>query len=268
MATSHGSGGGGKKEDERNLRGAARKAFVSAFLGGRGGWDPSDRGGKVHGGGDGNGEDDNDDPSGRSRSTGSPHNLDSSASAPTVGGLQRQVAEQIDKLIPKDRESLRETALFREAYKGIQWQRDNYVVGREYANWQRKERSRRLYGDDADGGGGRRRHRTAPQSYAAADEIPYDETALAHAQLARLAAPFLVSGTVRTALLGPVVVPAIGGPLYPVARHGLVSLIESQRDNLHSVLKDQILQFLNDPENRASIKNSTKGLMSTTAYRE
>jgi hypothetical protein len=163
--------------------------------------------------------------------------------------LQQQVVDQIDKLIPKDSEALRRTALFKEAYKGIQWQRDNYLVGGDYANWRRKERYR------LDG------PRRTVQSFV--HEMQYDETAQGHGQVAKLAASFIPSDTVRDALL-PVVVPLISSQLYPISRQGLCHLIDSQHDNLHHFLKSQILQFINSPENRASIKNSTNGLISTS----
>lgn len=275
----------GEDEEEKKIREAARRMFASLFLGGWNLDSASSTGGAPAG-----------EEEARQRSAGaqegpgaaaavghrqqpqpqpahpgadpstlrgadSSHLGESTSSAPTssspspsaddsLGGLGRQVAEQVRNLIPEDRQKLRQTSLYKEAYKGIQWQRDNYLVGREYANWRIKERYRLDHGT------------RSIQSYV--DEIQFDEAAMAHPQLARLAAAFIPSDAVKTALL-PLIVPVVGNHLYPLAQQGLVHLIESQRDNLNHLLKGQILQFLSNPENRLSIKNSTRGYISTSS---
>ena len=258
-------GGDEDKEDDKKLREAARTMFASLFLGG---WDPSSNGGGAVEEGSGptppavgqrrQGTRPGTDPATLQGSKSSPlgNSTASSSSSSTdaaLGGLGRQVAEQVRNLIPEDRQKLRGTALYKEAYKGIQWQRDNYLVGREYANWRIKERYR------LDRGSGTTR---SIQSFV--DEIQFDDSALAHPLLARLAAPFIPSDSVKNALL-PLLLPVLENRLYPIAQQGLVHIVESQRDNLHHVLKGQILQFLSNPQNRANTKSSTRGYISTTA---
>jgi hypothetical protein len=257
---------GDDDENDKKIREAARSMFASLFLGG---WDddPASTNGAVavppaigpsqpsparpetdpatlQG--------ENSSPLGKSTNSDSSSSSSSSTDA-SLGGLGRQVAEQMRTLIPEDRERLRQTALYKEAYKGIQWQRDNYLVGREYANWRVKERYRRLDPN----------HNTrSVQSFV--HEMPFDEGALAHPQFAGLAATFLPSDAVKDALV-PLIVPVVENQLYPVAQQGVVQLIEAQQDNLHRILKGQIVQFLDNPQNRTDIKTSTRGYISTSA---
>lgn len=258
--------GGDEDEEDKKLREAARTMFASLFLGG---WDPSSNGGGAGPVEEGPA------PSGapvgqrqqRTRPGTDPAAVQgskfsplekSTTSAPSsssladasLGGLGQQVAEQVRNLIPEDRQKLRQTALYKEAYKGIQWQRDNYLVGREYANWRVKERYRLDHAT------------RSIQSFV--HEIQFDDTALAHPQFAGLAASFLPSETIKAALL-PLIVPVVENQLYPLAQQGVVQLIEGQQDNLHNALKGQILQFLDNPQNRANIKSSTRGYISTSA---
>jgi hypothetical protein len=258
---------GDDEEDDKKIREAARSMFASLFLGG---WDddpsstiraavPAAAGGQsrppparpetdpatLPG--------ENSSPLGKPTKSDPSLSSSSSSAGASLGGLGRQVADQVRNLIPEDREKLRQTALYKEAYKSIQWQRDNYLVGREYANWRVKERYRRLDPN----------HNTrSVRSFV--HEIPFDEGALAHPQFAGLAASFLPSDAVKDALV-PLIVPVVENQLYPVAQQGVVQLIESQQDNLHHVLKGQIVQFLSNPQNRTNIKNSTRGYISTSA---
>jgi hypothetical protein len=105
-------------------------------------------------------------------------------------------AFQIDDYIPQDRAELRETKLFKSTYELLQWQRDNYLVGFEYANWIKKHRIK--YPDRV-------------------MDAPYDKTALGHQQIAGLLAWFIPTDTVRQALL-PIVVDLPDKVLFPIAR--------------------------------------------------
>jgi hypothetical protein len=269
---------GGEDEEEKKIREAARSMFASLFLGGWG--DPSgsaSNGAVSSDAGTGAGRQgdrappaavgQSEQPNRRGKDPRTLQGSDpsssssSSSSAPSakdtaLGGLGRQVAEQVRNLIPEDRDRLRQTALYKEAYKGIQWQRDNYLVGREYANWRVKERNHRL---DFEG-----TRTTARSVQSFADEIQFDDAAMAHPQFARLAAAFLPSEAVKKALV-PLLAPVVTDQLYPIAQEGLVRLVEAQGDNLHQVLKGQILQFLDSPQNRSSIKSSTRGYISTSS---
>ena len=52
------------------------------------------------------------------------------------------VLNQIDKQIPQDPTALRQTSLYKGALQMLQWQRDNYLVGKEYADWRKNDRKR------------------------------------------------------------------------------------------------------------------------------
>lgn len=172
------------------------------------------------------------------------------------------ITSRLDQWIPEDSEALRQSKVYQEAYKAIEWQRDNYVVGSDYANWRKKMRK----GEDRGSGmgvvGGLDQYRLV------LPPVPYEETALAHAQLADLAANFIPSPTVKQALL-PLVVTLPCGPLLQPARNSLVNVVLGSQHNLDKVVKSSILTFLNNPANRAMIKNSTKGyIVSSATYRD
>jgi hypothetical protein len=154
-------------------------------------------------------------------------------------------AFNIDDYIPQDRAELKETKLFKSTYELLQWQRDNYLVGFEYANWIKKHRIK--YPDRV-------------------TDAPYDKTALGHQQIAGLLAWFIPTDTVRQALL-PIVVDLPDKVLFPIARDATVSLIASQQANLDSIIKTSLISLLKNEQNREAIKNSTQGYISTT-YRD
>jgi hypothetical protein len=154
-------------------------------------------------------------------------------------------AFRIDDYIPQDRADLRETKLYKSTYEVLQSQRDNYLVGFEYANWIKRYRIK--YPDRE-------------------MDVPYDKTALGHQQIAGLLAWFLPTDTVRQALL-PIVVDLPDKVLFPIARDATVSLIASQQANLDSIIKTSLISLLKNEQNREAIKNSTQGYISTT-YRD
>jgi hypothetical protein len=155
-------------------------------------------------------------------------------------------AFRIDDYIPQDRAELRETKLYKSTYELIQWQRDNYLVGFEYANWMKRHRVK--YPDRM-------------------IEVPYDKSALGHQQIAGLAASFIPTDTVRQALL-PIVVDLPDKVLFPIARDATVSLIASQQANLDSIIKSSLISLLKNEQNREAIKNSTQGYIAATTYRD
>lgn len=169
-----------------------------------------------------------------------------------LSGAQAAFVAQLDKLLPRDPQELRATNLYQEAYKQLQWQRDNYLVGGEYANWRKLERLRMSD-----------RVRSVKEFQ---QEIQFDESCLGHQQVARLAADFVPSPTVKQALL-PLITPLPMTALYGPTQRALVNVILGQQDNLDQIVKAQLLQFLQNPKNRIAFKNQTSGYISTT-YRD
>jgi hypothetical protein len=155
---------------------------------------------------------------------------------------------KIDDYIPQDRVELRETKLYQSTHELLQWQRDHYLVGFEYANWRKKQRPK--YPDRV-------------------IEVPYDKSALGHAQIAGLAAWFIPTDTVRQALLPIVVLGYLPDQvLFPIARDASLSLIASQQANLDLIIKRSLISLLKNERNREAIKNSTQGYIAATTYRD
>ena len=160
------------------------------------------------------------------------------------------VLTQIEQQIPHDPKALRQTTLYQGALQMLQWQRDNYLVGTEYADWQRQQQQQQQH-----------------QTFAGAEvagsryDIPYDPTALSHAQIAKLASDFIPAPTVVRALTPIVAGLPAGGVLFDPVRNATVHIIQGQRSNLEDVIKNRLLQFLTNPQNRAAMKISTQGML-------
>lgn len=152
----------------------------------------------------------------------------------------------IDEYIPQDRAELRETKLYQSTLGILQWQRDNYLVGNEYANWIQKHR---------------------PKNPDRVIEVPHDKTALGHGQIASLLAGFIPTDTVRSALL-PIVVDLHATLFYGVTKDATVPLIASQQANMDAIVKSSLIALLKDEQYRAAIKNSTQGYIAAKTYRD
>ena len=108
----------------------------------------------------------------------------------------------IDDYIPHNPQEIRQTDLFSQLYRLIQFQRDQYLVGSEYATWQQNERQQQSKSTTTAGFGGWI-IQADPN-----DRLPYDPMALGHQQLARVAADFIPTDTVRNATV-PLLTPPI-----------------------------------------------------------
>jgi hypothetical protein len=174
--------------------------------------------------------------------------------------------DEIDRHIPLDRATLRQSPLFQAALPGLQWQRDNYLVGTEYADWRQRDQERRR------GRGSRGGVAVPPPTATAVGRflrlplprvvVPYDPAALVHGQLRPILVDFIPSATVVQALT-PIVaeLPVSSAFLYDPIASAMIDLIQSQRTNLDYVLKDQMLSVLKDPAIRNQMKTSMQGLM-------
>lgn len=156
--------------------------------------------------------------------------------------------DEIDRHIPFDRAAIRQSPLFGDALPALQWQRDNYLVGPEYANWRKrdKERGRIILN---------------PTFF----RIPYDYSqAMVHAQLRPILADFIPSETVVQALT-PLVADLPSGILYDTISGSTIDIIQFQSTNLNYTFKDQLLSVLKDPSIRNQIKASMQGFMIKTS---
>jgi hypothetical protein len=150
----------------------------------------------------------------------------------------------VDQYIPKDPVALRKTAIFQSTYKILEWQRDNYLVGTEYAEWRKVERQK---------------ERPGPTMIS---EIPFDPQALGHAQITNLASWFIPSETVRAAVL-PLVTPLPMTTLFPITVPATVSILQGQQQNLDPLMKSALLEYLKNPDNRLAMKNSMQGYIAS-----
>lgn len=154
--------------------------------------------------------------------------------------------------------TMRNTELYQLALRSLLWQRDNYLVGRDYAD----ERSAL-----------RRKQKQLLQNHQLDtlvdlpfSRMPFDATALGNLQLVRLGSWFIPSPVVHRSLL-PIVVGLPSGPLNEPILRATANLIPMSQNNLDNVMKSRILWFLKDERWRSVIKNSTKGYIANT-YRD
>ena len=169
--------------------------------------------------------------------------------------------------IPKDPTELRGTQLFQSTYQLLEWQRDRYVAGQEYADWRRKERQKNNEQQPRQQNPNSSSNNNNNNKSAGSNDLPYESTALGHQQFKRLAADFVPSTTVRSALL-PIVVDLPQYPaLYRPTRDATVDLILGQQHVFDQVVQRNLLWYLDDEQNRMSIKSSTQGYIATT-YRD
>jgi hypothetical protein len=164
----------------------------------------------------------------------------------------------IDDYLPPDPTALRQTAVYQTLYGAIQFQRDQYLVGTDYATWQQRERVDK----NSDGDGRRVMTNTDP--------LPHDRTAYGHLQLAPLAASFIPSDTVRLAALPLVVALPTPTMLYPALATVTCDLILAQQGLLDQVVRTTLLGVLREPSYRVAMKKSTYGYLakSQEPYRD
>ena len=177
------------------------------------------------------------------------HRQTSSAATPSV---------PIDDYIPHDPQEIRQAAVFPQLYRLIQFQRDQYLVGSEYATWQQNERQQQS--KSTTGGGWI--IQADPN-----DRLPHDPTALGHEQIARVLADFIPTATVRNATV-PLLTPLPTETLYPQLRQACNDVILGQQANLNYIVKDSLISFLKNPQNRMAIKKSTSYRLDSFLYNE
>lgn len=147
----------------------------------------------------------------------------------------------LEQHVPTNQEELRMTQLYQSTYRLLQYHRDGFLVGQEYARWRQAERQ-------------------SGRPAASLQGVPVDETALGPIHTKRLLSWFLPSATVRLAVV-PLIVPIPTHQLYPLVTASTVQLIQGQQQALNALLKRTVLNFLNNPQNRGAIKNSTQGYL-------
>ena len=173
--------------------------------------------------------------------TGDPHTLGKKKSQAEGS----KMAFRVDNVIPRDPEAICDTGLFKSAIELIQYQRDQYLVGKEYADWHRE-------------------HRDKPERVTfwtpAFSKLVYDPSALGHGQLAHLVEDFIPSPAMMKAVT-PLVASLPTTVLYPTAQAALTNQIQNRQDQLNGILRRSIVNYLTNPENRVQVKASANNAM-------
>jgi hypothetical protein len=160
--------------------------------------------------------------------------------------------------IPHDAPTMRNSELYQLALRSLLFQRDNYLVGKDYADLRNTQRRRQ-----------QQLHSAVPFQSSLDlpfSRIPYDATGLGNLQIGGLLQWFIPSPTVHRALL-PIVVGLPTGALNEPILRAVANLIPLAQPNLDNVVKGRLLWFLKDEHWRGVIKNSTKGYIANT-YRD
>jgi hypothetical protein len=150
--------------------------------------------------------------------------------------------QQVLQNLPNDPATVRTLPFYTTTLRAIQYQRDAYLVGPDYAEERRHEKEDYL----------------APPPVLG--QMPYDATALGSMQIANLGSWFLPSATVKEALL-PIVVSLPSGALKETIVLGVVNAIPLAQPIVDQAVKSSVLDFIQNPYWREVIKNRTKGFI-------
>jgi hypothetical protein len=150
--------------------------------------------------------------------------------------------QQVLQSLPKDPATVRKLPFYTTTLSAIQYQRDAYLVGPDYAERRRHEKEDYL----------------APPPVLG--QMSYEAECLGSVQIANLGSWFLPSATVKEALL-PIVVSLPSGALNETIVLGVVNAIPLAQPIVDQAVKSSVLEFIQNPYWRQVIKNRTKGFI-------
>ncbi|KAL7559670.1 hypothetical protein ACA910_002382 [Epithemia clementina (nom. ined.)] len=203
----------------------------------------------------------------------------------TQAKLLQSVVYLIGNEIPEDTDELRQSRWYKSTRKLVEFQRDQYLVGKDYATMASEQRYKQQTVKSDSSKPNKAPHRQVqrntsltprstlsslanllPQPEKTAPpfpsvKLPYDPTALGHAHLSQVVSTKLIP---LPALYRHVALPwacKVPDLIYQPAENALVRAILGQQSTLHRVLKSRILTFLDNPRNRTAIKTSTRGFI-------
>eukprot|EP00934_Nitzschia_sp_Nitz4_P002335 Nitzschia sp. Nitz4//scaffold82_size85912//56323//56940//NITZ4_005147-RA/size85912-processed-gene-0.14-mRNA-1//1//CDS//3329558853//2335//frame0 len=154
-----------------------------------------------------------------------------------------KTVSQVDGKFPSNAEDVRSLPFYNSTLDAIKYQRDNYLVGSEYASRRQRDRNRNILSN--------------PDK-----PIPFDSKALGNEQIVNLGAWFIPSPTIQNALL-PVVVSLPSGVLRETITNTVANAIPLAQPLLDDAVKWSLMQVLDNPEWRQLIKNRAGGYMSS-----
>lgn len=144
--------------------------------------------------------------------------------------------QQFCENLPSDAQAIRNLPFYESTYQAIQWQRDNYLVGKDHADRRRFDRSLSI----------------DPPIH----RMPFDATTLGSSQIVGLGTWFIPSTTVKNALL-PIVVSLPSGALKEPIVNATVNAIPLAQPTVDAAVKYSMLNFIKNPDWREVIKNRT-----------
>lgn len=163
----------------------------------------------------------------------------------TIKDKAEKPIEDVKQALPSSSNEVRSLPFYGSILEAITYQRDNYLVGNQYADTRQKARSNH------------NNPRPPPLH-----RIPYDPRALGSIQLASLGASFIPSPTVHNALL-PLLVSLPSGVLKEPIANAVANAIPLAQPQLDLAMKNSIIAFMGNPKMRQVIKNRAGGYMST-----
>mmetsp|Transcript_25218 Transcript_25218/g.38818 ORF Transcript_25218/g.38818 Transcript_25218/m.38818 type:complete len:295 (+) Transcript_25218:82-966(+) len=179
--------------------------------------------------------------------------------------------------------SIKDADWYNKIFQTISWQRDNYLIGHEYAVQRKMERKRKIEGtptaelskeqdieekkEEVEDTIIQLLRRDSlltstlpfalkPHTKIKHPKIPYDPTALGNIQLQRLGTWFIPSPTVFH-VFQPMAVQLPKGPLYGAAFRGMSNLIPMQQAQMDQVMKTNLIWLLNNDEWKDIFKRTT-----------
>jgi hypothetical protein len=153
------------------------------------------------------------------------------------------IQKALDDHLPKDPTSVRSLPFYNATLTALQYQRDNYLVGSNYAKRSEQQRHGRLF--------------PSPRLF---PRMPRDATALGHIQLTQLGSWFVPSSTIKEALM-PIIISLPSGALREAITNSVANAIPLAQPNLDRAVKNAILNFIDNPQMRQLVKNRTEKIL-------
>jgi hypothetical protein len=191
----------------------------------------------------------------------------------------------LDTNLPKDDVSVRALPFYQTTLDAIRFQRDQYIVGTNYAKQNEKIRKQRQQGQDEDipveeeeyhrqnrfqslppafrrpfrGGLLKITHANATLS-SNTTRMPFDATALGYIQIVNIGQSFIPSPTIKNLLL-PIVIDLPNGALREPIINVVANALPLAQPSLDRAVKYAILNVMDNPTMRQVIKNRTQRIL-------
>jgi hypothetical protein len=196
---------------------------------------------------------------------------------------EKPIQHALDDHLPADKDSVRALPFYNTTVDAIKYQRDNYLVGTNYATRKEKERTQQEQQQQqlstsnrtatrrftpptvasvvtARLGVGGIRGGLSSRSPSSSVRMPRDATASGYIQIVNLGSWFIPSSAVKESLL-PIVVSLPSGPLKDTITNSVCNAIPLAQPPLDRAVKNAILGFIDSPQMRQMVKNRTEKIL-------